>query len=91
MSSCLFNCGLVFHVFSSIINSKHLKITMKIFNLFRRRLLQFKKALMIFSVRFHSFHSFENVISYILLLFFAIMDEIQEHVESHQHESFPET
>lgn len=91
MSSCLFNYGLVFHVFSNIINSKHLKITVKIFNLFRRRLLQFKKALIISSVKFHSFHSFENVISYIFFLFFAIMDEIQEHDESHQHESFPET
>lgn len=57
MSSCLFNYGLVFHVFSDIINFKRLKFTIKIFNLFRQRVLQFKKALMIFTVRFCSFHS----------------------------------
>lgn len=92
MRSRLFNYRLVLHVFSNNISSKHLKITMKLFNLFR--LLQFKKALIylfIFPVRFHSFHSFENVVGYVLLLFFAIMEEIQERVESNQQESFPKT
>lgn len=73
VSSCLFSYGWVFHVCSNIINSKHLKITMKVFNLFRCRLLQFKKALMIFTVGFYSFHSFEIVISYILLLFASLL------------------